>query len=64
MELRHTDREYEAELRSLRENVLLMGARTEDLLKLAMRAFTERDSELARQTMRSDRQFFHIDLVL
>jgi hypothetical protein len=28
MELKHTDREYEAELRSLRESVLSMGART------------------------------------
>lgn len=62
MELRHTDREYEAELRSLRENVLLMGARTEDLLKHAMRAFAERDSDLARQTMRSDRQIDQLEL--
>jgi phosphate transport system protein len=62
MELRHTDREYESELRSLRENVLLMGARTEDLLKHAMHAFTERDTDLARQTMRSDRQIDQLEL--
>ncbi len=62
MELRHTDREYEGELRSLRENVLLMGARTEDLLKNAMRAFTDRDSELARETMQSDRQIDQLEI--
>jgi phosphate transport system protein len=62
MQLRHTDREYEAELRTLRETVLLMGARTEDLIKLAMRAFKGRNSELALQTISSDCQIDQLEL--
>jgi phosphate transport system protein len=60
--IKHTDREYEAELATLREQVLLMGARTEELLSTAMRAFTERDAEVARQTMRIDRQVDQLEL--
>lgn len=59
---KHTDREYEAELDRLKEQVLLMGARTEEMLAQAMRAFTERDAELARQTMRIDRQIDQLEL--
>src|SRR5688572_12126593 len=62
MVLRHTDREYEAELGKLRENVLLMGARVEELLGQAMRAFEDRDAELARQTIRADRQIDQLEL--
>lgn len=60
--LKHTDREYEAELETLREQVLFMGARTEELISTAMRAFAERDAELARQTMRIDRQVDQLEL--
>lgn len=59
---RHTDREYEAELEKLREQVLLMGARTEELLAQAMRAFSERDAELARLTIRIDNQIDQLEL--
>lgn len=59
---KHTDREYEAELEKLREQVLLMGARTEELLAQAMRAFGERDAELARLTIRIDRQIDQLEL--
>ncbi|GMV14181.1 MAG: phosphate transport system regulatory protein PhoU [Polyangiaceae bacterium] len=59
---RHTDREYEAELEKLREQVLLMGARTEELLAQAMRAFAERDAELARLTIRIDNQIDQLEL--
>ncbi len=59
---KHTDREYEAELAKLREQVLLMGARTEELLAQAMRAFAERDAELARLTIRIDNQIDQLEL--
>lgn len=60
--LKHTDREYESELEKLREQVLLMGARVEELLSQAMQAFSTRDAELARQTLRSDRQVDQLEL--
>jgi phosphate transport system protein len=56
MDRRHTDREYEAELSSLREQVLLMGARVEEMMTLCLRAFSERNTRLAESTIASDRQ--------
>jgi phosphate transport system protein len=55
MDRRHTDREYESELQSLREQVLLMGARVEEMMTLALRAFSEQDARLAASTIASDR---------
>ena len=48
----HTDREYEAELRMLREQVLLMGARTEEMIAASVRALVARDSALAKKTLK------------
>ncbi len=53
---RHTDREYESELAQVRERVLLMGARVEDMLTASRKAFVERDAALAQQTIRGDHQ--------
>lgn len=55
MDRRHTDREYEAELAELRERVLLMGARVEEMMTLALRAFSEHDTRLAQSTIGLDR---------
>src|SRR5687767_3123251 len=62
MALRHTDREYENELGLLREQVLFMGARVEEMIDTAMRAFTERNTELARDTIEADRQIDQLEL--
>lgn len=62
MERRHTDREYENELNRLREQVLLMGARVEEMIGAAMKAFRERDTELARRTIADDRQIDQLEL--
>ena len=59
---KHTDREYEAELETLKEKLLLMGARTEELISQAMRAFAERDADSAKLTMRIDRQVDQLEL--
>jgi len=56
MDRRHTDREYEAELAALREQVLLMGARVEEMMTLALRAFSEQNTRLAENTIETDRQ--------
>lgn len=53
---RHTDREYENELAQVRERVLLMGARVEDMMTASRKAFVERDAELAKATIRDDHQ--------
>ena len=62
MALRHTDREYESELGRLREQVLFMGARVEEMIETAMRSFAERNTELARQTINEDRQIDQLEL--
>jgi phosphate transport system protein len=59
---KHTDREYEAELEKLKERLLLMGARTEELLTQAMRAFVDRDAAAANATIDIDRQIDQLEL--
>jgi phosphate transport system protein len=55
MDRRHTDREYEGELETLRERVLMMGARVEEMLNRSMHAYLARDIEEARTTIDLDR---------
>ncbi len=62
MDRLHTDREYENELRQLRERVLMMGARVEEMLGAAMKSFVDRDLDLARATLDSDRQIDALEL--
>jgi phosphate transport system protein len=50
----HTDREYEQELSQLRQSVLLMGARVEEMIGRSLRAFQARDAQLARETISLD----------
>jgi phosphate transport system protein len=52
--MRHTDREYEQELLELREGVLLMGARVEQMTRSALESFDRHDAELARSTIALD----------
>jgi len=53
---RHTDREYESELEALREQILLMGARVEEMMTFALRAFSTQNALLARSTIALDAQ--------
>lgn len=62
MDRRHTDREYEGELESLRERVLLMGAHVEEVLALAMRAYLDRNVLLARGTIELDSTIDQLEL--
>ncbi len=55
MAMRHTDREYEAELTRIREHLLMMGGRVEEMIANSIKALVERDTELARRTMEGDR---------
>jgi phosphate transport system protein len=61
---RHIDREFERELETLREQVLLMGARVEEMLGLAIRAFSNRDVVLAENTIGSDRHIDQLELAI
>jgi phosphate transport system protein len=62
MDRRHIDKEFEGELERLREQILLMGARVEEMMKQAMRAFLDQDGELARDTIAADRLVDRLEL--
>lgn len=50
----HTDREYENDLKLLRERLLLMAGRVEGMIADAVRALIERDAVLAQRTIEAD----------
>ena len=50
----HTSKEFDGELRALRERLCAMGGRCEQQITLAMQALGERDDELARKVIEND----------
>lgn len=58
----HTDQQYEAELRRLRELLLLMGAKVEEMIRSSVKALAERDSALAERTIEYDREVNRLEL--
>jgi len=56
MNREHTDRKYAYELRVLRQRLLLMAGRVEQMIKLAVEAVVNQDVDLARATIQLDRQ--------
>lgn len=62
MARQHSHRGYEDELRRVRETLVMMGAKVEEMLASSMRALVERDSELARRTLLIDRQINRFEM--
>lgn len=58
----HTDLQYEAELRTLRDRLILMGAKCEEMLAASMKALIDRDSDLAERTMERDREINRLEV--
>jgi phosphate transport system protein len=54
MKTTHTSKDFETELRTLRERLVAMGGRCEQQITLAMEALTERSDELARKVIDND----------
>ncbi len=52
----HTDSEYESQLKNLRERLLLMAGRVEDMIADSMKSLADHDPELARRTIVADHQ--------
>lgn len=50
----HTSKEFDQELRTLRERLCAMGGRCEQQITLAMRALADRDDDLARKVITND----------
>jgi phosphate transport system protein len=51
----HTDREYEQELRHLREQLLVMGSHVETIIGDSIQALLDRDGKLAERTIAADK---------
>jgi phosphate transport system protein len=60
----HTDRQYEEELQQLRAKVLEMGGLVEKQIDDAMSSLTQRDSELAKQTIARDHMVNYLDVTI
>jgi phosphate transport system protein len=58
----HTDKAYEAELKSLRDRLLAMGGLVEQAISASVRAVTERDSPLAEQVKLRDREINRMEV--
>jgi phosphate transport system protein len=58
----HTSREYETELQKLRDRLLLMGAKVEEVIKGSMQSLIERDGELAKRMIQADRRINKLEL--
>jgi phosphate transport system protein len=58
----HTNREYEQELRRLREQLLLMGAKVEEMIRGSIRALVERETALAEQMIAFDKKINQLEL--
>lgn len=56
MNREHTDRQYGAQLRELRQRLLLMAGRVEQMISRSVEALVTRDADLAQSTIELDRQ--------
>jgi phosphate transport system protein len=60
----HTHQEFEAELRNLKDRLLAMGGRCEQMISIAVRAFEERDETVAREVLDADRRMDEDELAV
>jgi phosphate transport system protein len=58
----HTDREYEAELARLRQQILLMGAKVEGSLELMTKALRQMDRSQAERVIAADEEIDQLEL--
>ena len=56
MSLTHPNQAFDAELRQLKDRLLAMGGRCEQMMQIAIRALEEQDSTLAEQVFELDRE--------
>jgi phosphate transport system protein len=51
----HTSRHYENELQELKQEILYLGATVEEMIANALKSLVQRDSDLARRVIKTDR---------
>lgn len=62
MALQHTDKQYDEELRQLKEKILEAGGIVEEMITRSMRSLTERDSKGAEEVIRRDFEVNRLEL--
>jgi phosphate transport system protein len=62
MERDHFSKQYDAELNTIREKLLVMGGKVEVMIDNAMKALVDRDSELAERTIAFDHEINHLEV--
>lgn len=60
----HTDKKYEEELEALKEDILKMGGIVEEMLARSMKALVERDSNLAKEIIKRDREVNVLEMAI
>ncbi len=60
--MEHTSKQFETELRELKEKLLLMGGKIEEIIRDAMQSLIARDSELAQQCIDRDHEINRMEL--
>ncbi|MFO1519994.1 MAG: phosphate signaling complex protein PhoU [bacterium] len=59
--MEHTSRSYEQELKELRERLLLMGGKAEEMISQAMKALIHSDVALAKKMIKEDREINELE---
>ncbi len=57
----HSSKMYELELRTLRDKLVFMGSLAEEMIDKGVRALTDRDTALAKQTLLIDRRINRLE---
>ena len=60
----HTDKQYEEELKNLKEEILKMGGVVEEMIAQAMKSLIDRDSNIARQVIGRDQEVNQMELTI
>ncbi|ABB32923.1 phosphate uptake regulator, PhoU [Geobacter metallireducens RCH3] len=62
MEREHFSRHFDEELNEIRNKLLEMGGKVEQMISDAMKSLVDRDSDLARRLIATDHQINHLEL--
>lgn len=62
MEREHFSRHFDEELTEIRNKLLEMGGKVEQMISDAMKSLVERDSDLARRLIATDHEINHLEL--
>ena len=60
-ERKHTSSHYEMELQDIKNNLIYLGALTENAIRLAMKSLTDRDTDMANQVIANDYEIDKMD---